>query len=56
MAASQQTLLKIQSLEQLYRSGYHSQTIDATIDKRVGIERTRAEQELARVEDRLHQF
>ena len=56
MAASQQTLLKIQSLEQLYRSGYHSQTIDATIDKLVGIERTRAEQELARLEDRLHQF
>ncbi len=56
MAANQQTLLKIQSLEQLYRTGYHSETIDASIDKLVGIERTRVEQEMARLEEKLHKF
>ena len=56
MAANQETLLKIQSLEQLYRSGYHSDTIDTTIDKLVAMERSRAGQELTHLEDRLRQF
>jgi hypothetical protein len=56
MTVNQQTLLKLQSLEQLYRNGYHSSTIDATIDKLVVIEQTRLEQEMARLEERLHQF
>ena len=56
MAVNQQTLLKIQSLEQLYRTGYHSDTIDASIDKLVGIERTRVKQEMAHLEENLHKF
>jgi len=56
MAINQQTLLKIQSLEQLYRNGYHSNTVDAAIDKLVGIEQTRVEQELARLEGRLRKL
>ena len=56
MAVNTQTLLQIQSFEQLYRSGYHSATMDIAIDKLVGIERTRVEQELARLEDRLQEF
>ncbi|MBX2997205.1 MAG: hypothetical protein KF893_01750 [Caldilineaceae bacterium] len=56
MTASQQTLLKIQSLEQLYRTGYHSDTIDTTIDKLIAIEHTHAKQVLARLEATLHRF
>jgi hypothetical protein len=56
MAVNQQTLLKIQSLEQLYRNGYHSNTVDAAIEKLVGIEQTRVEQELARLQERLRKF
>ena len=56
MAVNQQTLLKIQSLEQLYRHGYHSTTVDAAIDKLVGIEQARVEQELARLQERLGKF
>ena len=56
MTVNQQTLLKIQSLEQLYRSGYHSSTVDAAIDKLVGIEQAHLEQELARLVERLHKL
>lgn len=56
MAMNQQTLLKIQSLEQLYRNGYQSNTVDAAIEKLVDMEQTRLEQELARLEERLHQL
>jgi hypothetical protein len=56
MTTSQQTLLKIQSLEQLYRTGYHSNTVDTTIDKLISIEQTHAQQELARLEVTLHRF
>lgn len=56
MAVNQQTLLKLQSLEQLYRNGYQSSTVDTAIDKLVDIEQARLEQELARLEARLHQF
>ena len=56
MVANQQTLLKIRSLKQLYRSGYQSKTVDAAIDKLVGIEQTRVEQEAARLEERLHKL
>ena len=54
MAVNQQTLLKLQSLEQLYRKGYHSNTVDAAIDKLVGLEQSRVEQELTRLEERTH--
>ena len=56
MAINQQTLLKIQSLEQLYRNGYRRNTVDAAIDKLVGIEQTCVEQELARLEGRLRKL
>lgn len=56
MEVNQQTLLKIQSLEQLYRHGYHSNTVDAAIEKLVGLEQARVEQELARLQERLRTF
>ena len=56
MATSQETLRRIQSLEQLYRSGYHSEAIDSTIDKLMAMERARVGQELTRLEERLRQF
>lgn len=56
MAVNQQTLHKLQSLEQLYRNGYQSSTVDAAIDKLVGIEQARLEQELARLEERLREL
>ena len=56
MAVNQQTLLKLQSLEHLYRNGYQSSTVDAAIDKLVGMEQARLEQELVRLEGRLHQL
>lgn len=56
MAATQETLRRIQSLEQLYRSGYHSEAIDTTIDKLVAIERARVGQEVTRLEERLRRF
>jgi hypothetical protein len=56
MTVNQQTLRKIQSLEQLVRSGYHSETIDTTVDKLVVMEQTRAGQELARLEETLHKL
>lgn len=56
MSREQQTLTKIQSLEQLYRSGYHSDAIDATIDKLVSMERARTEREVARLEETLRKF
>lgn len=56
MTASEQTLLRIQSLEQLYRNGYHSSAVDAAIDKLVGIEQARLEQELSRLEEKLAKF
>lgn len=56
MDINQQTLLKLQSLEQLYRQGYHSSTVDAAIDKLVGIEQAHLGQELVRLEARLHKL
>jgi hypothetical protein len=56
MTTSQQTLFKIQSLEQLYRAGYHSDTVDTTIDKLIAIEQAHAKQESARLEATLHRF
>ena len=35
--SNKQTLLKIQSLEQLYRNGYHSNTVDRGLEKLVGM-------------------
>lgn len=56
MAMDIQTLTQIQSLEWLYRSGYRSETVDATIDKLVTMERAQAARELARMEAVLHKF
>jgi len=56
MAIDPQTLTQIQSLEWLYRSGYRSETVDATIDKLMTMERTHAARELARLEETLHKF
>lgn len=56
MSVGGQTLARIQSLERLYRRGYRSKTVDATIDKLVSIEQDRARRELAQLEERLRIF
>ncbi|WP_129673527.1 hypothetical protein [Candidatus Chloroploca sp. Khr17] len=56
MTSAQQTLRKIQSLEQLYRRGYHSDMIDTTIEQLIAREQTQAKQALARLAVTLHEF
>ena len=56
MAIEQQTLRRIQSLVRLYQDGYRSNTVDATIDKLMAIERIRLEQEAASLTERLAEF
>jgi hypothetical protein len=56
MTARGQTLTKIQSLAQLYQAGYHSETVDTTIDKLVAIERARLEREATDLGERLASF
>ena len=56
MAIEQQTLRRIQSLVRLYQDGYRSNTVDATIDKLMAIERIRLEQEAASLTKRLAEF
>ena len=45
MTASVQTLQKLQSLTRLYQTGYTSNTVDATIDKLIAMERAHLEAE-----------
>ncbi len=56
MMAGTQTLAKIQSLAQLYQTGYRSPIVDATIEKLVAMERTRLEQDVASLAERLRCF
>ena len=56
MSAIVQTLTRIQNLEQLYRSGYHSSTVDTTIDKLLMIESAKAQRESLELEERLRAF
>lgn len=56
MTAGTQTLAKIQSLAQLYQTGYRSSIVDATIEKLVAMERARLEQEVASLAERLRCF
>ncbi len=50
MSVGGQTLTRVQSLEQLYRRGYRSKTVDTTIDKLVALEQDRTRRELAQIE------
>lgn len=50
------TLTKIQQLENLYRDGYRSNTVDATVNKLMAIEAASAEKEAESLEQRLHDF
>jgi len=54
--AGTHTLAKIQSLAQLYQTGYRSPIVDATIEKLVAMEHTRLEQEVASLAERLRFF
>ena len=56
MTAGTQTLAKIQSLAQLYQTGYRSPIVDATIEKLVAMEYARLEQEVASLAERLRFF
>ncbi len=56
MSVGGQTLTRVQSLEQLYRRGYRSKTVDTTIDKLVALEQDRTRRELAQIEQRLRAF
>lgn len=53
MSISVPTLDRIRNLEQLYRSGYRSATIDATIDKLLSVEVANARQEADSLRSRL---
>lgn len=56
MTLSEQTLTRIQSLAYLYKTGYHSETVDSTIAKLVAMERSRLERESATLVERLQFF
>ncbi len=53
MSVSVPTLDRIRNLEQLYRSGYRSATVDATIDKLLSVEVAKARQEADSLHSRL---
>jgi hypothetical protein len=53
MSVSVPTLDRIRNLEQLYRSGYRSATVDATIDKLLSVEIAKAQQEAKNLRSRL---
>ncbi|MFZ2358708.1 MAG: hypothetical protein WA040_05135 [Anaerolineae bacterium] len=53
MSVSVPTLDRIRNLEQLYRSGYRSATVDATIDKLLAVEVVKARQEADSLRSRL---
>jgi len=53
MSVSVPTIDRIRNLEQLYRSGYRSATVDATIDKLLSVEVAKARQEAATLQIRL---
>ena len=53
MSVSVPTLDRIRNLEQLYRSGYRSATVDATIDKLLSVEVAKARQEADSLRSRL---
>jgi hypothetical protein len=53
MSISVPTLDRIRNLEQLYRSGYRSATVDATIDKLLSVEIAKAQQEAKNLHSRL---
>jgi len=56
MRTNAQTLTRIQNLARLYRSGYHSSTVDTTIDKLLTMEGAKAQRELLDLEERLRVF
>jgi len=56
MRTGAQTLTRIQNLARLYRSGYHSSTVDTTIDKLLTMEGAKAQRELLDLEERLCAF
>jgi len=53
MSVTIHTLDKLQSLEQLYRQGFHSQVIDQAIDKLLAMEIEQAQEDLRDLESRL---
>jgi len=56
MSNGQQTIKQIQILDKLYQSGYRSNTIDATIDKLIAIERIRIGKEVESLAESLAEF
>ena len=56
MTIEQQTLKRLQHLQELYRRGYQSDVVDLSIDKIIALERTAAERELTDLQGRLKVF
>lgn len=56
MTISEQTLFKIQSLAQLYQTGYSSKTVDITIAKLLDMERSRLQAEADRLAAQMKGF
>ena len=56
MMTENRTLTRIESLAQLYQTGYRSNTVDSTIDKLIHMEQSRLEQEVASLKEKLRVF
>ena len=56
MTNGQQTIKKIHILDKLYQDGYRSNTVDATIDKLIAIERIQIQQETESLTASLAEF
>ena len=56
MTVSEQTLTKLQSLARLYRTGYQSNVVDATLDKLIVMEQARLETEAESLARQLRPF
>lgn len=56
MAIEQQTLKRLQHLQDLYRRGYQSDVVDLSIDKIIALEKAAAERELTDLQGRLEVF
>lgn len=56
MTVNGHTLTRIQSLARLYKTGYRSDTVDATIEKLIAMERARFEAESEDLAAQLHEF
>ena len=56
MTHTKTTIERLQQLQELYRRGYHSDTVDRSLDKLLSLERAAAARELAALQSRVAEF